>query len=149
VTESDLAIVGAGPAGLAAAARALERGLSVTLLDDNLLPGGQYFRQPPAALRRGAHATRDREHRRAEALFKAVEHPHLRYLSDAVVWDAPEPGVLAFARGRDSGRVRSAVTILAAGAVGVQRSGWRRGHRSERGPACTFRQGGGRWLTTR
>ena len=126
MTESDLAIVGAGPAGLAAAARALERGLTVTLLDDNPLPGGQYFRQPPAALRRGTHATRDAEHRRAEVLFKSVEHPRLRYLSDAVVWDAPEPGVLAFARGRDSGRVRAAVTILAAGAVerAVPFPGW-------------------------
>jgi NADPH-dependent 2,4-dienoyl-CoA reductase/sulfur reductase-like enzyme len=126
VIESDLAIVGAGPAGLAAAERALEHGLTVTLLDDNPMPGGQYFRQPPAALRRGAHTRHDAEHRRAEALFKAIAHPRLRYLSDAIVWDAPEPGVLAFARGRDSGRVRAAATILAAGAVerAVPFPGW-------------------------
>src|SRR4029077_19733148 len=90
------------------------------------LPGGQYFRQPPVALRRGAPAKHDAEHRRAEALFDTIAHPRLRYLSDAVVWDAPEPGVLAFTRGRDSGRVRAAATILAAGAVerAVPFPGW-------------------------
>src|SRR5262245_23839002 len=46
--DTDLAIVGAGPAGLAAAGEALALGLGVTLLDDNPTPGGQYFRQPPA-----------------------------------------------------------------------------------------------------
>jgi thioredoxin reductase len=123
--ESDLAIVGAGPAGLAAAAEALARGLSVTLLDDNPAPGGQYFRQAPAALQRAAEPS-DREHRRAEAFFRAVEHPRLRLLADTVVWDAPEPDVLAFAGRADSGRVRAAAIIVATGAVerAVPFPGW-------------------------
>lgn len=114
--ESDLAIVGAGPAGLAAAAAALARGLTVTLIDDNAAPGGQYFRQAPMALRR-APVDGDREHRRAEALFAVIGHPRLRCLGDTVVWDAPEPGVLAFARAVESGRVRSAAIVVASGAV--------------------------------
>ena len=40
----DLAIVGAGPAGLAAAATAAELGLSVTVFDENTAPGGQIYR---------------------------------------------------------------------------------------------------------
>lgn len=123
---TDLAVVGAGPAGLAAAARAVERGLGVTLLDDNPLPGGQYFRQPGSGLERAARAAHDAEHRRGESLFEVVRHRSLRYLSDAVVWDVPEPGVLAFTRGAESGRVRAAATILAAGAVerAVPFPGW-------------------------
>ncbi len=115
--ETDLAIVGAGPAGLAAAGAALAGGLSVTLLDDSPTPGGQYFRQPPPALRRAMATPHDAEHQRSEALFRALEHPRLRYLSGAVVWDAPEPRVLAFARGVDSGRVRATAIVLATGAV--------------------------------
>lgn len=115
--ETDLAIVGAGPAGLAAAAEALSRGLTVTLLDDNPMPGGQYFRQAPAALARATRVPHDAEHRRADALFRAIQHPRLTLLSSAIVWDAPEPGVLAFARGADSGRVRAAAIVLATGAV--------------------------------
>ncbi|WP_145008167.1 NAD(P)/FAD-dependent oxidoreductase [Pseudomonas oryzihabitans] len=40
----DLLIVGAGPAGLAAARAASGRGLTLVLLDDNPLPGGQIWR---------------------------------------------------------------------------------------------------------
>ena len=40
----DLAIVGAGPAGLAAAATAARAGLSVLMLDENPNVGGQIYR---------------------------------------------------------------------------------------------------------
>jgi len=43
-TRCDLLIIGAGPAGLAAARAASGRGLSLVLLDDNPLPGGQIWR---------------------------------------------------------------------------------------------------------
>ncbi|MEV2206927.1 FAD-dependent oxidoreductase, partial [Streptomyces sp. NPDC047970] len=38
----DLVVVGAGPAGMAAAATALHGGLRVTLLDAGPAPGGQF-----------------------------------------------------------------------------------------------------------
>ncbi len=47
----DIVIVGAGPAGLAAASRALESGARVALLDDNPNPGGQIWRSDPARWR--------------------------------------------------------------------------------------------------
>jgi len=40
----DLVVVGAGPAGLSAAARAAELGLTVLLADENPAPGGQIYR---------------------------------------------------------------------------------------------------------
>ena len=40
----DLAIIGAGPAGLAAATVASGLGLSVVLLDEQPAPGGQIYR---------------------------------------------------------------------------------------------------------
>lgn len=42
--QTDLAVVGAGPAGLAAAVAAASRGLSVTVVDAGRQPGGQYWR---------------------------------------------------------------------------------------------------------
>lgn len=42
----DLAVVGAGPAGLAAAAAATRAGLDVVMVDGGAHPGGQYWRQP-------------------------------------------------------------------------------------------------------
>ncbi|GHF67624.1 oxidase [Streptomyces mashuensis] len=46
----DLAVVGAGPAGLAGAVTAAELGLSTVLLDASGRPGGQYFRHPAPGL---------------------------------------------------------------------------------------------------
>jgi NADPH-dependent 2,4-dienoyl-CoA reductase/sulfur reductase-like enzyme len=40
----DLVVVGAGPAGLSAAARAAELGIDVLLVDENPAPGGQIYR---------------------------------------------------------------------------------------------------------
>lgn len=49
--RTDLAVIGAGPAGLAAALAADRRGLRVALLDAAPEPGGQFYRQPAADLR--------------------------------------------------------------------------------------------------
>ncbi|GAA3644450.1 FAD-dependent oxidoreductase [Streptomyces chitinivorans] len=46
----DLAVVGAGPAGLTAAVTAADAGLTVALVDAELRPGGQYYRHPAPGL---------------------------------------------------------------------------------------------------
>ncbi len=46
----DLAVLGAGPAGLAGAVTAAELGLSVVLLDASDRPGGQFYRHPAPAM---------------------------------------------------------------------------------------------------
>ncbi|WP_339696239.1 NAD(P)/FAD-dependent oxidoreductase [Celeribacter baekdonensis] len=45
----DLAIVGAGPAGMAAALAVAEAGFSVVVVDEQARAGGQIFRRPPEA----------------------------------------------------------------------------------------------------
>ena len=45
--QTELAIVGAGPAGMAAAEVAADHGVHVTLIDEQPTPGGQFLRQPP------------------------------------------------------------------------------------------------------
>ena len=50
VTRADLAVIGAGPAGLAAALTAADRGVRVALLDAGAQAGGQFYRQPAAGL---------------------------------------------------------------------------------------------------
>ena len=46
---TDLLIIGAGPAGMAAALAAASSGAHIVLLDDNPLPGGQIWRDGPQA----------------------------------------------------------------------------------------------------
>nr|MBP6720376.1 FAD-dependent oxidoreductase [Rhodoferax sp.] len=44
----DVLIIGAGPAGLAAAVAAAPSGASITVVDDNPAPGGQIWRDGPS-----------------------------------------------------------------------------------------------------
>lgn len=48
-SNTDLLIIGAGPAGLAAALAAAPSGARITVIDDNISPGGQIWRDGPAA----------------------------------------------------------------------------------------------------
>jgi NADPH-dependent 2,4-dienoyl-CoA reductase/sulfur reductase-like enzyme len=84
----ELAVVGAGPAGLAAAAQAVDLGLAVTLVDAFDLPGGQYYKQTPPIL--GETAAPD-DH--ARQLLAAVEGDAVRLLAGTAVWGLfPETG---------------------------------------------------------
>ena len=42
--ETEVCIIGAGPAGLAAAIEAAKAGAHVTVIDENKFPGGQLFK---------------------------------------------------------------------------------------------------------
>ncbi|MEU3911201.1 NAD(P)/FAD-dependent oxidoreductase [Streptomyces sp. NPDC029721] len=96
---TDLAVVGAGPAGLAAAVTAARLGLRVTLLDTAERPGGQYYRHPAATL--GATRPEALHHDwRAFATREAALREHetggrVTYLPRHHVWTvvpADEPG---------------------------------------------------------
>src|SRR5581483_699041 len=49
--EAELAVVGAGPGGVAAAVAAADRGVATAVIDAAAQPGGQYYRRPAAELR--------------------------------------------------------------------------------------------------
>ncbi|UCB47559.1 MAG: FAD-dependent oxidoreductase, partial [Spirochaetota bacterium] len=42
---TELAIIGAGPAGLGAAIEAAKSGIETTIIDENMRPGGQMLKQ--------------------------------------------------------------------------------------------------------
>ncbi|MEU3063462.1 NAD(P)/FAD-dependent oxidoreductase [Streptomyces subrutilus] len=95
----DLAVVGAGPAGLAAAVTAAALGLRVALLDAGERPGGQYYRHPapglgaarPEALHHGwaAFAAREaalRAHVAAGRIAWRPEHHVWSVVPDGAGW---------------------------------------------------------------
>ena len=85
MTTLDVAIVGAGPAGLAAATLAAERGLSVSLYDEQRGPGGQVYRGITAAAAGARRHSRRRllARRGAGAAVRAVRRA-LRARRDGV-----------------------------------------------------------------
>ena len=114
--ETDVAVVGAGPAGLAAARAALSEGCRVSLLDDQDTPGGQYFRQPSSLLSRRAMRPLGTPIAKAEAVFDALNHRAMDYRPGYTVWNIPAPRVLAIANDATGKRLQAQTVIIAAGA---------------------------------
>lgn len=84
----DVAVVGAGPAGLAAAVAAAEAGLDVVVIDANLQPGGQYWRHRDESTSEPTLGQHDIEkyadlRRRFD---QAAARGRLRYLPNSQVW---------------------------------------------------------------
>lgn len=116
MTEVEVAIIGAGPAGLSAVEELLARGARVALVDDNPLPGGQYYRQVPPPIRRSAKTALDAGDERSARLYSVVAHERMIYLPDATVWSVSDSGTLAYTQGINSGRLRARFVVIAAGA---------------------------------
>src|SRR5580658_6389924 len=78
----DIVVVGAGPAGIAAAVTAAEAGLSVGLVDDNPAPGGQIWRN-------GVHLPQA-----AQRWLSRLHRSSVVRLNGWRVFDSPEPHLL-------------------------------------------------------
>ncbi len=86
--EAEVVVVGAGPAGLAAAVAAADSGAEVTVVDAGHAPGGQYLRRPATSDPRGDGSRRvGRRGGPAQvALARATSHPRVRFLPGHTVW---------------------------------------------------------------
>ncbi len=111
---AEVAVVGAGPAGLEAALAAAEAGVQVILLDSAPQVGGQYFKRPSRAtesIRRNEVFT---------PLFRRLQQAAaLRVLTDTLVWGAfpDEDGWLLTLHGPEAPvRLHARTLILAPGA---------------------------------
>ena len=82
---ADVAVVGAGPAGVAAALAAADLGAQVVLVDAGQAVGGQIYRQPATAAAAGVTAVGPKMPRR---LDRVVGHPRIKHLPGTVVWQA-------------------------------------------------------------
>jgi NADPH-dependent 2,4-dienoyl-CoA reductase/sulfur reductase-like enzyme len=75
-----VAVVGAGPAGLAAALAAADLGAAVTLIDAAPTPGGQIYRQ--------SLVNDEHNERLPPRLHRALRHERMRYRPATSVWHA-------------------------------------------------------------
>lgn len=106
-TAFDVLVVGAGPAGIAAAVTAAESGRSVGLVDDNPAPGGQIWRT-------GGHLPEE-----ARRWIQRLDGSTVERLQGWRVFDTPERGVLRAERSgpaAEHAELRFEKLILATGA---------------------------------
>jgi len=120
----DLLVIGAGPAGLAAAAVSAEAGLRVLLIDERGKLGGQYFKQPADAFLDEGHL--DAQFREGRALIARVKAAGVEILSGATIWGAFAPDHLVAASATTRWVLRPKNLVIATGAYekGFQIPGW-------------------------
>ena len=120
----DLAVVGAGPAGLAGAVGAADGGCRVTVLDLGERLGGQYWRHPAPALGGGPTAFHHgwRTYARLQGRFEAHRRAgRIDHLPGHAVWRLEHDGLitaraLADERHPRAGTVRARTALVATGA---------------------------------
>ncbi len=93
--EADLIIIGAGPAGMAAARTAADAGLSVILLDEQQNPGGQVYRDVERSGRSRGNLL-GKDYLAGLSLAKGLDHPEILHLRGAVVWQVEERTRIAY-----------------------------------------------------
>lgn len=114
----DLAIVGAGPAGLAAATTASALGLSVTVFDENAAPGGQIYRgiEAVAAKRAGDFAVLGPAYRAGAAIVRDFRASKAVYSPGTSVWLVQKDRQLGIVRDGKASMVEAKRVLLATGA---------------------------------
>ena len=112
----DAVVIGAGPAGLAAAATAAEAGLSTLLLDENAGPGGQVWR----AIASTPVTERDRlgaDYWAGADIVQAVRSSGAEIIQRATVWSLDRHLEVGVSVGGASSFVKARRVILATGAL--------------------------------
>jgi NADPH-dependent 2,4-dienoyl-CoA reductase/sulfur reductase-like enzyme len=114
MTSTDLLIVGAGPAGMAAAIMARKHGLSVVVLDEQPAPGGQIWRSVEMAARRndilGPSFSEGR------AVVEDFRASGVVYYPDAKIWQIERGFRVYFTREGKAQSLEAKALILATGA---------------------------------
>ncbi len=120
----DLLIIGAGPAGMAAAIEATRAGARVVILDENPRPGGQIYRE----ITRNVPAHRPYlgpDYWKGKALAEAFTGTNADYVPGATVWSMESQGegvekgncVVGISLGGVARMIEASAVILATGAI--------------------------------
>ncbi|MBM7323351.1 FAD-dependent oxidoreductase [Agrobacterium sp. S2] len=114
--EVDLVVVGCGPAGMAAACEARALGLSVVVLDEQSMIGGQIYRRiesvPDDLL-----SILGKDYAAGRRLAAEFRASGSRYVGGAVVWNVTPTGVVNYVANANASEVSGKFVLLASGAM--------------------------------
>ncbi len=113
--EVEIAIVGAGAAGLAAALEASEIGAEVVVIEEYHSPGGQFYRQVPEGFCVNL-MEQGRQYADGTEIIKRLRSTNVELMLETLVWDIFEERTLALCRHDSTELLRAKKLILAPGA---------------------------------
>ena len=116
VEQCDLIIIGAGPAGMAAAQEANQRGAQVILLDEQPAAGGQIYRNVLGVSRRQA-AILGTDFTEGRHLAEWLERSDIDHRAGVTVWQVGTDGSVAYSKHGIAEQVRGRYILLATGAI--------------------------------
>jgi thioredoxin reductase/bacterioferritin-associated ferredoxin len=117
VRQTEIAVLGAGPAGIAAALAASRAGASVTLVDESCHTGGQIYRHPPEPFRVRRPDVLGKEYARARHHERELTASRAEVLTGTLVWGVEEDKTLLLFREEEGAEeLKANAVIVAAGA---------------------------------
>ncbi|MEW6405562.1 MAG: NAD(P)/FAD-dependent oxidoreductase [Chloroflexota bacterium] len=116
LVPTPITVIGAGPAGIMAAHTAAAAGVDVTLIDNNPLPGGQYYRQSPPEFNFSNSIDAVSGRIEGSMVLNRLSHPKIRTLYNTSVWGVFDQHNLALADSERSFVLPTDRVILATGA---------------------------------
>ncbi|MDR3209960.1 MAG: FAD-dependent oxidoreductase, partial [Oscillospiraceae bacterium] len=117
MTRYDLIVVGAGPAGLSAAAEAASNGLRVVVFDENARPGGQLFKQIHKFFGSKEHKAKIRGYDIGASLLKEAEDFGVTVVLNAAVTGLYENREVVVSVGGAARHYKGDAVIIATGAA--------------------------------
>ncbi len=112
----DLAIIGAGPTGLAAAVAADRSGLSTLLIDEQRSPGGQIYRNIEDADTHGSTML-GKDYLCGKPMAEAFRQSGATYLCGATVWNVDRKHTITYSLNHKSSQVTGRTILIATGAM--------------------------------
>ena len=116
MNEADIIILGAGPAGMAAARTAAGAGASVAILDENPSPGGQIYRSIRVVPKGRANLLGE-AYTEGRKLADAINHPNIKHIAQANIWRVENDGAIAFSVDQIAHQLRGRHIVIATGAL--------------------------------
>lgn len=116
MTHYDLAIIGAGPAGMSAAVEATQAGLSVIVLDEQAAPGGQIYRSVENA-DSGRLRILGPDYADGGKLAAQFRVCPAIYVPNATVWNVTRDIRLTYSKAGSSHEISADAVVVSSGAI--------------------------------
>jgi len=121
----DVVVIGAGPAGLSCGATLAEMGLDTLILDEQIHPGGQIYRNVESTSASQLQFFGE-DYAQGRAIVERFRKSNAKYKGGATVWQTEGDGTVCFSCKGESEQIRANYVVMATGAMErpVPLKGW-------------------------